>query len=277
VVIRVPTTSAGESRSVDDDRVRVALLELFGEDEQNVLLLGGGGRYLALSDRTEPAYRERVIDRLSQPGRKPGIRVIAGIGPVATVAEETPRAIRHALVAFQWAELAASAESSVVRYESVAHLRLLPGTALAMSGNLDTLLDAFGALVKYDLESGADLAQTLDALLANSGSVAKTSSQLFIHRNTLRQRIQRIEELIGQSPENFADAVTAGVAVRLIRQSEAELSRQLPARAKAIQCPHGVVTVGRSCCGLPNSCALQPGRATAPVQPTAGSGTAGRI
>jgi DNA-binding PucR family transcriptional regulator len=102
-----------------------------------------------------------------------------------------------------------------VRYEEVAHLRLLPGVALEMSAPLKGLLDALSTVVRYDLDNGTDLAQTLDALLANSGSVAKTSSELFIHRNTLRQRIQRIEELIGQSPEHFEDWVIAGVAARL--------------------------------------------------------------
>jgi putative methionine-R-sulfoxide reductase with GAF domain len=258
-VIRVVTTARG-SRNPADERVRAALADLFTGDEKNALLLRGGGRYLALSDGTNAAYRERLIDRIIDLSRKLGMRLVAGIGPVASHADEAHRVIRHALVAFQWAELAASADSSVVTYESVAHLRLLPDTALAMSPKVATLLDAFSALVKYDLDSGSDLAQTLDALLANSGSVAKTSAQLFIHRNTLRQRIQRIEELIGQSPENFEDSVIAGVAVRLIRQSEAELGRQAHAPGKAVRCPHGVVTVGRSCCGLPNSCTLQPGR-----------------
>jgi cytochrome P450 len=38
-------------------------------------------------------------------------------------------------------------------------------------------------------------------------------------RNTLRQRIQRIEELIGQSPEHFEDAVIAGLAARLVNRA----------------------------------------------------------
>ena len=86
-----------------------------------------------------------------------------------------------------------------------------------MSAELKGLLDALAAIGRYDLANGTDLAQTLDALLASGGSVARTSSELFIHRNTLRQRIQRIEELIGRSPEHFEDLVIAGIAARLIR------------------------------------------------------------
>ena len=45
------------------------------------------------------------------------------------------------------------------------------------------------------------------------------------HRNTLRQRIQRIEELIGQSPEHFEDAVIAGLAARLINRARKQPRR----------------------------------------------------
>lgn len=215
---------------------------------------GGGGRFLALTKSTEARSRDLLVKRLGDLAIKPGFRLTAGIGPMATAAQETHRAIRHALVAFQWAELSAASEGAVVRYEDVAHLRLLPCSALGVSTEIKHLLAAFASIVRYDVDSGADLGQTLEAFLANAGSVAKTSSQLFIHRNTLRQRIQRIEELIGQSPEEFEDWITAGFAARLIRQSEAELGRHGGPRAG--RCPHGVLTVGRFCCEMPNSCTL---------------------
>jgi putative methionine-R-sulfoxide reductase with GAF domain len=253
-LLRVQTGSSTGLRTVDDDRTRASVFEVLGGDQRH-FLLPGGGRYLALAKSTEPAQREALIARISELGRQPSVRVTAGIGPLTTTPQETHRAIKHALVAAQWAELAEAGDGAVVRYEDVAHLRLLPRTALSMSANLKTLLDSLAALVRYDIENGADLGQTLDAFLANSGSVAKTSSQVYIHRNTLRQRIQRIEELIGQSPENFDDWITAGIAARLIRQSEAELNKQVSSRGTS-PCPHGVLTIGRFCCGLPNNCSL---------------------
>jgi GAF domain-containing protein len=216
IVLRIHRTPAGEPRDLDDDLLRTALLGVFGADSRNFLLLGGQGQYLALAPAADPASREPVIRRLSDLGPQTRMRLTAGIGPAAA-APETHTAIRHALVASQWAELAASDSGAIVRYEDVAHLRLLPSAALDMSASLKGLLCSLGSVVRYDLDNGTDLAQTLDTLLANRGSVAKTSSQLFIHRNTLRQRIQRIEELIGQSPERFEDWVIAGLAARLVR------------------------------------------------------------
>jgi putative methionine-R-sulfoxide reductase with GAF domain len=217
IVLRIHPASAGEAVDQDDDRMRAALVDVFGADNRNFLLLGGQGHYLALAEG-EPASREALIQRIGDLGRRPRMRLTAGIGP-ASAPEQAHAAIQQALVASRWAELAASGGSAVVRYEDVAHLRQLPGTALEMSAPLKTLLDALGAVVRYDLDNGTDLAPTLDALLANSGSVTGTSSELFIHRNTLRQRIQRIEELIGQSPEHFEDAVIAGLAARLVNRA----------------------------------------------------------
>jgi GAF domain-containing protein len=256
-VIRVQTTNAAELRTPGEDRVRLALEDVFGSDGSEFLLLGGGGRYLALAEAADPARRDALAGRLGELGRQPSVRVSAGVGPVGSDIQELHRAIRHALHASYWAELAAPADGEIVRYEDVAHLRLLPRIALARSGDLRTLIDALGAVVRYDLDNSTDLAKTLDSFLTSSGSVAKSSAGLFIHRNTLRQRIQRIEELIGQSPENFEDWVTAGMAVCLIHESETEISKQPGQRAK---CPLGVVTIGRACCGLPSNCVHAPGK-----------------
>lgn len=144
-----------------------------------------------------------------------------------------------------------------VLYEDVLHLRMLPAAALDMSGSLRSVLSMLGAVVSYDLENGTDLAQTLEAFFANSGSVARASEALFIHRNTLRQRLQRIEELIGQTPEAFDDWISAGLAARLIRMSRTELAQPAPPRG-AVRCPQGVTTIGRACCGAGSACVIVP-------------------
>jgi GAF domain-containing protein len=217
-VLRIELTSPGEPAQPDGDRVRAALMDAFGADNRNFLLLGGQGHYLALAEG-EAAAREPLIRRIGDLGRQPRMRLTAGVGPALSAPEQAHAAIQQALVASQWAELAASGGSAIVRYEDVAHLRQLPSAALEMSAQLKGLLDALGAVLRYDLDNGTDLAQTLDALLANGGSAARTSAGLFIHRNTLRQRIQRIEELIGQSPEHFEDSVIAGLAARLTNRT----------------------------------------------------------
>jgi hypothetical protein len=58
--------------------------------------------------------------------------------------------------------------------------------------------DRLGALVRYDAEHGTDLVVTLRAYFSAAGNVAKAAAALFLHTNTLRQRLVRIGEIIGE-------------------------------------------------------------------------------
>jgi DNA-binding PucR family transcriptional regulator len=55
-----------------------------------------------------------------------------------------------------------------------------------------------GPLLDYDRVHRADLVPTLRAFLACSGSWTRCAEELHIHVNTLRYRIQRIEQMTGR-------------------------------------------------------------------------------
>lgn len=55
-----------------------------------------------------------------------------------------------------------------------------------------------GPVQDYDSSHGADLVRTLWTFLENSGSWTRCAKQLHVHVNTLRYRIQRIEQLTGR-------------------------------------------------------------------------------
>lgn len=56
-----------------------------------------------------------------------------------------------------------------------------------------------GSLMEYDKENHMELIKTLKYLLNTNCNILETSKQMFIHRNTVKYRIQRIEELTGRS------------------------------------------------------------------------------
>lgn len=240
--------------TTDNDRLKDMLTHALGEPSRRVELVGDAGHFLVLVETPDPSSRTAVIERVSEIGQRPGVRLTAGVGLSAATLRELHRSIRQASLASQWAVLAGT-DYGVAKFEDVVHLRMLPAAALDMSAALRSHLGMLGAVVAYDLENGTDLAQTLEAFFANSGSVARASEALFIHRNTLRQRIQRIEELIGQAPESFDDWISAGLAARLVRMSRAELAHGGPGRPAA-RCPQGVATIGKSCCGAGAACLL---------------------
>jgi DNA-binding PucR family transcriptional regulator len=65
------------------------------------------------------------------------------------------------------------------------------------------------------------LVHTLDALLMENGNGLKAAQRLGLHRNTINQRIQRIEQLSGQSLDDPLFRMNASVAMLVWRMSEA--------------------------------------------------------
>lgn len=53
------------------------------------------------------------------------------------------------------------------------------------------------SLVRYDRERGTELLSTLETYLSSGASLHRTAAELFLHRNTLRKRLDRISELTG--------------------------------------------------------------------------------
>ncbi|MFX0578604.1 PucR family transcriptional regulator [Nocardia nepalensis] len=70
-------------------------------------------------------------------------------------------------------------------------------------------------LSSYDQENRADLVHTLETFLQVSGSWTKCAELLHVHVNTLRYRIQRIEELTGRDLSRLEDRVDFFLALAL--------------------------------------------------------------
>ena len=70
-----------------------------------------------------------------------------------------------------------------------------------------------GPLREYDGEHGTRLVETLRTFLESGGSVGAASRALFVHPNTLRHRLSRIEALTGRNPLRFEDRVALAIAI----------------------------------------------------------------
>ena len=75
--------------------------------------------------------------------------------------------------------------------------------------------DTLGPLLTYDRENDTDLTETLRTFLEQSQNLTKTSKILYIHYNTLRYRLERIKEIIGDSLDNPQSRLAIEVALHL--------------------------------------------------------------
>ena len=64
-----------------------------------------------------------------------------------------------------------------------------------------------GPLAEYDARRGAELLPTLQSFLACDGSWSACASRMYIHVNTVRYRIGRIEALTGRDLSALPDRV----------------------------------------------------------------------
>ncbi|WP_207934075.1 PucR family transcriptional regulator ligand-binding domain-containing protein [Actinomadura sp. KC06] len=74
------------------------------------------------------------------------------------------------------------------------------------------LLDPLHA---YDKVHGADLVRTLETFLRHSGSWTRAADELHLHVNSVRYRIQRVQDLTGRDLSRLEDQVDFFLALRL--------------------------------------------------------------
>jgi GAF domain-containing protein len=77
------------------------------------------------------------------------------------------------------------------------------------------------ALLEHDRRRGTALVATLERYLALRRSVVETARELFIHPNTLRQRLARIERVAGIDVGS-EDLLALELAIKLVRLQEAQ-------------------------------------------------------
>lgn len=88
--------------------------------------------------------------------------------------------------------------------------------------------DRVGALIEYDQEKGTDLLRTLETYLENEQNLARTSRALFIHRNSLKYRLERIKEILGTSDFSGSAALNLGLAIKMHKVTRTLSERHSP-------------------------------------------------
>jgi GAF domain-containing protein len=179
----------------------------------------------ALVDRAEDALRllapalagESVLERIeaiaaAAPGALAvGIsNVCSGPGACAAGFAEAQQAARALPVLRAGARHLRYDELGVYKYL----LRVPPGERVR-----DKHADALRVLAEHDRRRNAQLLQTLEEFLRRRGHVGATAQALYVHPNTLRQRLRRIEELTGLDARD-ADWLLLEVALKLQRLEE---------------------------------------------------------
>ena len=110
------------------------------------------------------------------------------------------------------------AENGICLYKDLGILKLLkaiPNKSVIQQFMQETV----GMLLLSDKKHPYLLLETLDAVLKENGNLAASAQRLGIHRNTLNQRIQKIESLTGQTITHANFRLNAAVALLIWHMS----------------------------------------------------------
>lgn len=60
----------------------------------------------------------------------------------------------------------------------------------------DFVFESLGELIRYDEENNSDYVSTLEVYLDENCNIGETAEKMFVHRNTIKYRITRVEEIL---------------------------------------------------------------------------------
>ena len=136
----------------------------------------------------------------------------AGIGRVYPAPTEIFRSYQEAKVALELGRLVPSAGDAPF-FSDLGMVRLLYNTDRQELD--DFYRENLGELAKYDQELGYDLTGTLKSYLVHSCDLKRTAQALFLHPNTLRYRLKKIEELLEIDLEDLDTKLDLMVAFKI--------------------------------------------------------------
>jgi PucR family transcriptional regulator, purine catabolism regulatory protein len=166
-------------------------------------------------DTALPAERSGVAERLREEldKRLVSVTVSIGVGRCVKTPTELHRSFveaTHAVNVGRWAK----GRHVTQLYDELGLERLLAATP---RDDLDDFVQrAIGALVQHDRDNHSDLVATLAAWL-DTRNMAEAARLLHVHYNTLKNRLERIEGIIGPVLEDSARVLECEVAIYVYR------------------------------------------------------------
>lgn len=171
--------------------------------EQDIVIV----KEVERSDGTEEleAYAKKI---LTSAQNDHGVKVLIGISSVVENLKDLARAYKEARISLEVGKVF-DIEKPIMSYENLGIGRLvyqLPTTLCEIF-----LQEVFkrGSLESLDRET----LMTVQSFFENNLNVSETSRKLFVHRNTLVYRLEKIRKLTGLDLREFDHAVTFKVAL----------------------------------------------------------------
>ena len=187
-------------QAIVEDKTRDYVINI---SEQDIVIVK------EVAEGTTPEALEKYAQKLAQAAlEKHGAKILVGVSSVVEKLKDLARAYKEARIALEVGKVF-DIERTIMCYENLGIGRLiyqLPATLCEIF-----LSEVFkkGSLESLDHET----LMTVQSFFENNLNVSETSRKLFVHRNTLVYRLEKIRKLTGLDLREFDHAVTFKVAL----------------------------------------------------------------
>lgn len=175
-------------------------------DERSVILIK------ALEESSSAEALEKVADTIvDMMNTEAMLNVRVAYGTVVQELKDVSKSYKEAKLALDVGKIF-YAEKNVAAYSALGIGRLI----YQLPVNLCKIFieEIFGEHVPSDLDE--ETLNTLNKFFENNLNVSETSRQLFVHRNTLVYRIEKIQKSTGLDLRSFDDALTFKIALMVV-------------------------------------------------------------
>jgi GAF domain-containing protein len=164
----------------------------------------------------DPARLQNWLRELTHQMRSEhNISLAIGIGNPCANASDYQRGFAEADEAQQMGQHI-NREDSVTHFNDLGVYRYLYKIA-RMDDLRDMYQDQVGRIASYDRRKGTDLLDTLEIYLECAGNLTRTSNRLYVHRNTLIQRLERLQSLCEIDVQERSNWLTLQVAIKVFK------------------------------------------------------------
>lgn len=175
-------------------------------DEKNIILIK------SLEKENDPEGQERIANMIvDMMNSEAMMNVRVAYGAVVKDLREVSKSYKEAKMALDVGRIF-YAEKNVIAYATLGIGRLI----YQLPVNLCRIFiqEIFGADSNCDFDE--ETLTTINKFFENNLNVSETSRQLFIHRNTLVYRIEKLQKSTGLDVRTFDDALTFKIALMVV-------------------------------------------------------------
>ena len=175
-------------------------------DEKNIILIKAVER--DASPESLELVANTIVDMMNSEAM---LKVRVSYGTVVQELREVSKSYKEATMAMDVGRIF-YAEKNVIAYSTLGIGRLI----YQLPVNLCRIFieEIFGGNQVYDLDE--ETLTTINKFFENNLNVSETSRQLFIHRNTLVYRIEKLQKATGLDIRTFEDAMTFKIAMMVV-------------------------------------------------------------